>query len=62
MAELVEVKIHIAFLKFMAICAQINFGTIDRLKIQDGLPVFVETTEGVIILPGATITKKQKLV
>lgn len=55
-------KIHPAFLKFIEICAQINFGTIDRLEIQDGLPVFVETTEGAIILPGAKITKKQKLV
>ena len=54
--------IHPAFLKFMEICAQINFGRIECLQIQNGLPVYVETTEGTITLPGAKIIKKQKLV
>ena len=58
----VDTKIHPAFLKFIEICAQINFGDIKCLQIQNGLPVFVETTEGTIVLPGAKITKKQKLV
>jgi len=54
--------IHPAFLKFIEICAQINFGQIECLQIQNGIPVFVETTEGTIVLPGAKITRKQKLV
>ncbi len=57
-----EVKIHPAFLRFAEICAEIGFGQIDCLKIENGLPVFVETTKGSIILPGARITKKTKLV
>lgn len=56
------IGIHPAFLRFMEICAQINFGQIERLQIQDGVPVFIETTEGSIILPGAKITKKVKLI
>lgn len=62
MAELVEAKIHPAFLKFIKICASINHGTIKCLQIANGLPVFVETAEGTIVLPGAKITKKRKLV
>lgn len=54
--------IHPAFLKFIEICQQINFGQIECLQIQNGIPVFLETTEGTIVLPGAKITKKQKLV
>ncbi len=56
-----ENEIHPAFLKFIEICAQINFGKIECLQIQNGLPVFVETSEGIITLPGAKIIKKHKL-
>lgn len=62
MDRLIRVEIHPAFLKFIEICAELGFATIERLEIQNGLPVFIETTEGAIILPGAKITKKQKLV
>ena len=61
MGGLVKVEIHPAFVTFAEICAKIDFGQIESLQIQNGIPVFVETTEG-FILPGAKITKKQKLV
>lgn len=61
MDSLVKVEIHPAFVTFAEICARINFGKIDCLQIQNGLPVFVETTKG-FILPEAKITKKEKLV
>ena len=59
-AKLVE--IHPAFLKFIEICAQINFGVIERLQIQNGIPVFVEVTRDNVILLGAKVTEKIKLV
>lgn len=62
MAPAVENNIHPAFLKFMEICAEINFGRIECLQIQNGLPVYIETAEGIITLPRAKIIKKQKLV
>lgn len=63
MERTVEIEgLHPAFVKFIEICRQINFGQIERLQIQNGLPVYAETTEGTIILPGAKITKKHKLV
>jgi len=37
----VELNVHPAFLKFMELCNQINFGTIKELKVQNGIPVFV---------------------
>lgn len=55
-------EIHSAFLKFIEICAEIKYGTIERLQIQDGIPVIIETKLGTIVLPEATITKKTKLV
>lgn len=55
-------EIHPAFLKFIQICADLEYGTIERLQIQDGVPVMVETTEGSIILPNAKIIRKTKLV
>lgn len=60
--NLVDAKVHPAFLQFIEICTQINFGQIEKLQIQDGVPVLIETTEGAIILPGAKITKRTKLV
>lgn len=62
MESTAENEIHPAFQRFIEICAEINFGRIECLQIQDGLPVYVETTEGTITLPEAKIIRKQKLV
>jgi len=55
MEAAVGLNVHPAFLKFMAICRVINFGDIKELKIQDGLPVFVEyiietELDGVVVI------------
>ena len=36
---------HPAWLAFMRFCEEMKFGEIDRLLIQDGLPVLAETTK-----------------
>lgn len=36
--------LHPAWRDFMTFCRQLQFGEIDRLVIQDGLPVLAETT------------------
>ncbi len=35
-------NVHPAFLKFIDLCNQINFGTIRKMEIQNGVPTFVE--------------------
>ncbi len=59
-SNLVDAKVHPAFLRFIEICKHINFGTIERLEIQNGLPVFVEVVENSVVQP--KIVKKIKLV
>jgi hypothetical protein len=38
-------SIHPAWLAFIRFCAELRNGEIDRLAIQDGLPVLAETTK-----------------
>lgn len=38
------VSIHPAWLALMRHCREVGFGEIERLKIQDGVPVMIETT------------------
>lgn len=54
-------EIHPKFLKFIEICKQLDFATIEKLEIQAGLPVFMVTEEGTIVIPGASVKKKHKL-
>lgn len=42
MESTLELNIHPNILKFMELCRDINFGTIQELSIQDGIPVFVK--------------------
>ena len=37
-------KIHPAWLALMRHCRKVGFGEVERLKIQDGVPVMIETT------------------
>ena len=37
-------SLHPAWLAFIRFCAQLEFGDIERLKIQDGLPLIAELT------------------
>jgi len=37
-------KVHPAWLALMRHCREIGFGEIERIKIQDGVPVMIETT------------------
>ena len=38
-------KCHPAWLSFMRFCTDLKFGEIERLSIQNGLPVLAETTK-----------------
>ena len=38
-------SLHPAWLAFVRFCAELKFGEIERLSIQDGLPVLAETTK-----------------
>ncbi len=37
--------LHPAWLAFVRFCAELKYGEIERLSIQDGLPVLAETTK-----------------
>jgi hypothetical protein len=39
-----EAKLHPAWAAFIRYCERLNHGEIERLKIQDGLPVLAEVT------------------
>jgi len=39
-----NVGVHPAWLALMRHCREVGFGEIERLKIQDGVPVMIETT------------------
>ena len=39
-----EVKLHPAWAAFIQYCERLGHGQIERLKIQDGLPVLAEIT------------------
>ena len=39
-----EVALHPAWLAFVRYCQEMGYGEIERLKIQDGIPVLVEIT------------------
>lgn len=39
-----EVKLHPAWVAFIQYCQRLSHGEIERLKIQDGLPVLAEVT------------------
>lgn len=36
--------LHAAWVEFIRYCAEVRFGEIERLKIQDGLPMLAEIT------------------
>ena len=38
------VGVHPAWLALMRHCREVGFGEIERLKIQDGVPIMIETT------------------
>lgn len=40
-----ETEIHSAWLVFVRFCQELKHGEIERLKIQDGLPVLAEVTK-----------------
>ena len=37
-----SIKLHAAWLEFIRYCAELGHGEIERLKIQDGLPLLAE--------------------
>jgi hypothetical protein len=39
-----ESKLHPAWAAFIKYCQRLSYGEIERLKIQDGLPVLAEVT------------------
>lgn len=39
------VSVHPAWRSFLRFCAELKHGEIERLKIQDGLPVLAEVTK-----------------
>ena len=45
MLETTEVALHPAWRSFLRHCQEIGHGEIERLKIQDGLPVLAEMTK-----------------
>ena len=40
-----DVRLHTAWLAFVRFCQELKHGEIERLKIQDGLPVLAEVTK-----------------
>lgn len=40
-----EAGLHTAWLAFVRFCQELGHGEIERLKIQDGLPVLAEVTK-----------------
>lgn len=40
----IELPLHPAWHAFLAFCRDLQYGEIERLKIQDGLPVLAEVT------------------
>jgi len=40
-----EAGLHAAWLAFVRFCQELRHGEIERLKIQDGLPVLAEVTK-----------------
>ena len=40
-----EAGLHAAWLAFVRFCQELGHGEIERLKIQDGLPVLAEVTK-----------------
>ena len=52
-------QLHPAFYRLAEICKQLGFGTIARLEVQNGLPVFVEIEVEVGLQ--ATVKQKHKL-
>ncbi|HXE74778.1 MAG TPA: hypothetical protein VNN18_03940 [Candidatus Xenobia bacterium] len=40
-----EAALHVAWLGFVRFCQELRHGEIERLKIQDGLPVLAEVTK-----------------
>jgi len=51
--------LHSAFYRFAEICRRIDFGVIEELRIQDGLPVFLEIQVGTAL--AAKVKQKHKL-
>lgn len=46
-------RVHPAWARLMSYCAELGHGEIDKLKIQDGLPMTAEiTTRKVKFIPG----------
>lgn len=37
-------RIHVAWAKLIELCHEIGYGELERVKIQDGLPVVAEVT------------------
>jgi hypothetical protein len=42
--EVTEAKLHPAWAAFISYCERLGHGQIEKLKIQDGLPVLAEIT------------------
>ena len=40
-----DAALHISWLAFVRFCQELRHGEIERLKIQDGLPVLAEVTK-----------------
>jgi hypothetical protein len=40
-----DAALHVAWLGFVRFCQELRHGEIERLKIQDGLPVLAEVTK-----------------
>ena len=51
--------LHPAFHRLAEICRRIDFGVIEELRIQDGLPVFLEVEVGTAL--AAKVKQKHKL-
>ena len=46
-------RLHPAWRQFLEYCADLRYGEIERLKIQDGLPVLAEVTRQKVRFGGA---------
>lgn len=47
----VQMALHPAWAAFLRFCAELKYGEIERLSIQDGLPVLAELTKKKVKFP-----------
>jgi hypothetical protein len=53
------VQLHPSWCAFIAFCEKLKFGELDRLKIQDGLPMMVEQVKKRVRFENGEIDDKE---